>query len=268
MPDSQARKRLIEQTKAAHRSRKKMFAHPSGSANEQKSAEEALCESEQKYLDLWDEECERHRLATALHDQTGQSLVFSKLKLDQLGISGTSGELAAALEVCDRLGQVIQETRTLTFDLSSPILYEQGFETAVAEWLADEIKEEHGIKTQFENDGLQKPLDDDIRAILFYNVRELLTNVIKYAQAQRVKVSVSRVDQTVHVSVEDDGVGFDAVEVISMAAKSDKFGLFSIRERLEQLGGLIEIDSAPSRGSRITMTAPLKCEILTDGAEL
>jgi signal transduction histidine kinase len=121
----------------------------------------------------------------------------------------------------------------------------------VAEWLADEIKEKHGIETQFEDDGLQKPLDDDIRTILFHNVRELLTNVIKYAQAQRVKVSISRVDETVHVSVEDDGVGFDAVEVISMAAKSDKFGLFSIRERLEQLGGLIEIDSAPGRGSRL-----------------
>ena len=251
-----------------------LYAHYVFDISDCKRAEQKILEDRAQLKSLASqlsrtEERERHRLATALHDQIGQSLVFSKLKLDQLRISETSGELAAALEeVCDRLGQVIQETRTLTFDLSSPILYELGFETAVAEWLADEIKEKHGIETQFEDDGLQKPLDDDIRAILFRNVRELLTNVIKYAQAQRVKVSISRVDQTIHVSVEDDGVGFDAVEVISMAAKSDKFGLFSIRERLEQLGGLIEIDSAPGRGSRISMTAPLKCEILTDETEL
>jgi signal transduction histidine kinase len=72
----------------------------------------------------------------------------------------------------------------------------------------------------------------------------------------------------VSVRVEDDGIGFDPAEVKAMAAKRDRFGLFSIRERLEQLGGLIEIDSGPDRGSRILMKAPLKCDTLTDGIEL
>jgi len=214
------------------------------------------------------EERERHRLATALHDQVGQSLVFSKLKLDELRTSDSSGELADALdEVCCSLGQVIQETRVLTFDLSSPILYELGFEAAVAEWLTDEIRERHGIETEFDDDGRQKPLDDDIRALLFRNVRELLINVVKHAQAHKVKVNVRRGGEEICGSVEDNGVGFDPAEARAMAAKSDKFGLFSIRERLEQLGGLIEIDSEPGRGSRISMKAPLKCGILTDGNE-
>ena len=214
------------------------------------------------------EERERHRLATALHDQVGQSLVFSKLKLDQLRMSDSGGEVAEALEeVCGYLGQVIQETRTLTFDLSSPILYELGFEAAVAEWLADEIRGKHGIETEFDDDERQKPLDDDIRALLFRNVRELLINIVKHAQAHKVKVCVRRADKDVCVSVEDDGVGFDPAEVKAVAAKSNKFGLFSIRERLEQLGGRIEIDSVPGRGSRILMMAPLKCETLTDGME-
>jgi PAS domain S-box-containing protein len=205
------------------------------------------------------EERERHRLAGVLHDQIGQSLVISKIKLDQLRKGGASGAIVKALdEVAACLGQVIRNTRTLTFDLSYPILYELGFESAVAEWLTEHIQEKHGIETDFEDDGQPKPLDDDIRALLFCNVRELLINVVKHARARRVKVTTRRLKDQIRTSVEDDGVGFDPVEVTAMSAKRAEFGLFSIRKRLEQLGGLFEVVSAPGRGTRITMTAPLK----------
>lgn len=138
----------------------------------------------------------------------------------------------------------------------------------MAEWLADEIEGKHGIGTEFCDDGQEKPLDDDIRALLFRNVRELLINVVKHAHAHKVKVEVRRTGMDVCVSVDDDGIGFDPAEVKAMAVKSNKFGLFSIRERLEQLGGLIEIESGPDQGSRILMKAPLKCETLTDGMKL
>ena len=211
------------------------------------------------------EERERHRLATDLHDQISQSLVISKIKLDQLRKSSTSDEIKRPLDdISNCLGQIIDDTRTLTFDLSYPILYELGFEAAVAEWLTDHIQEKHGIRTEFVNDGHRKKLDDDIRVLLFRNVRELLINVVKHAQANKVKVSIRKVKDNIRVSVEDDGVGFDPVEVASMATKRAEFGLFSIRERLEQLGGLIEIDSKPGRGSKITMTAPLKNEDQAD----
>lgn len=214
------------------------------------------------------EERERHRLATILHDQIGQTLVFCKLKLDLLRHSASSDKLDETLEeVSIHLGQVVDDTRILTFDLSSPVLYELGLEAAVAEWLNDEICEKHGIETEFDDDGQQKPLSDDIQGILFRNVRELLINVVKHAKARKVKVSIHRIDENIRVSVEDDGVGFDAVEVKAKAAKSNQFGLFSIRERLEQLGGLFEIDSTPGDGSKVVMTAPLKCEHVTDGTE-
>jgi signal transduction histidine kinase len=78
---------------------------------------------------------------------------------------------------------IIQDIRTLTFDLSYPILYELGFETAVTEWLDEQIREKHEIQTEFRDDGQPKPLDDDIRALLFRNVRELLMNIVKHANA-------------------------------------------------------------------------------------
>lgn len=213
------------------------------------------------------EERERHRLAMQLHDHIGQSLAMSKAKLDKCRASAVPGEMSRALEeVCECLRQVIQDTRTLTFDLSPPVLYLVGFEAAAEQWLTDEIQMKYGIKTEFEDDGRHKPLDDDIRTVLFRNVRELLINVVKHAKAENVKLSIRRVDEQIHVCIEDDGVGFDPVGVMSKAAESGKFGLFSIRERLEQLGGCVEIDSRHDEGSRILMTAPLKKAEIADKA--
>ncbi len=239
---------------------------------ERKKAEEKLFDYQEKLKFLASqlsliEERERHRLATELHDQISQSLVMSKMKLDSLRQSISSSESTAVIrEVSDCLGQVIQNTRTLTFDLSSPILYELGFEAAVADWLDEQIREKHGIKTDFEDDGQSKPLGDDIRVLLFRNVRELLVNVVKHANAKNVKVSIRKVDDRICISVEDDGVGFDVTEVESMVTKKAKFGLFSIRERLESVGGHFEIKSKVGQGSKITMTAPLKYEKIIDGA--
>jgi signal transduction histidine kinase len=211
------------------------------------------------------EERERHQLATQLHDHIGQSLVISKAKLDEQYEADISGDLKKVLrEVCECLGQVIQDTRTLTFDLSSPLLYMMGFEAAAEQWLIDEIQKKHGIKTKFANDGKHKPLDEDIRGILFRNLRELLINVVKHAKAQKVKVSVLRVNENIQVRVEDDGIGFNPLEVKTGTILSGKFGLFSIRERLEQLGGSVEIRSRPGEGSTIIMTAPLKRKEVTD----
>ena len=234
---------------------------------ERKKAEETILENQAQLKSLASqlsltEESERRRIATELHDQIGQSLVFSKIKLDELHQSATSSELTKALdEICNNIGRIIQDTRTLTFDLSSPILNELGLEAAVAEWLDVQIREKHGIETEFVDDGQQKLLDDDIRALLFRNLRELLVNVIKHADAHKVKVSIRRVNEHIHINVEDDGKGFDAVKVMSTAIEETKFGLFSIRQRLEQLGGQFEIDTEERRGSKITMTAPLKLTI-------
>jgi len=163
-------------------------------------------------------------------------------------------------EVCDSLDQTIENTRLLTFDLSSPILYELGFEAAVAEWLVEQIQQKYGIATEFEDDGQHKPLDEDIRVLLFRDVRELLINVVKHAHAHKVKVTVRKVGSNIYVSVADDGVGFDIAEVSSIATKTGGFGLFSIRERLERLGGHLEVESKRGHGTKVTITAPLKDE--------
>ena len=205
------------------------------------------------------EEHERRRIATELHDRISQSLVISKIKLDGLSHSISPEHPVKVLkEVCSLLGQAITDIRSLTFDLSCPILHELGFEAAVAAWLTDQIEQKHGIATELEDDGQTRPLDDDIGAILFRNVRELLINVVKHARASKVKVSIRRIGTQIRVSVEDDGAGFDPTEAASTAVGRAAFGLFSIRERLEELGGHLEIESEPGHGCKVVMTAPLK----------
>jgi signal transduction histidine kinase len=151
----------------------------------------------------------------------------------------------------------------LTFDLGNPVLYELGFEVAVSEWLTGQIQGKHGIPVDFEDDGEAKPLDNDVRVLLFRDVRELLINVVKHAGARKVKVSISKLGEQICITVEDDGVGFDLDEVLSGAARRGEFGLFSIRHRLEDLGGHFEIKSKPGYGCKVTMTAPLKRKEMT-----
>ena len=240
---------------------------------EHKEAEEKLLDYQKQLKSLASElllaeERERRHIATELHDRINQALVISKIKLDSVRKSAHPGEFEKTLkEVCDSLGQTIQDTRSLTFDLSSPILYELGFEMAVSEWLNEQIQKKNGIATGFLDDGKPKPLDDDIRVLLFRTVRELLINVVKHARAKNVTVSTRKVDNEIEVSVEDNGVGFDPLEVGTMPDRIGRFGLFSIRERLEYLGGHINIDSKLGRGCRVTVTAPLKHEKTVKGAK-
>lgn len=204
------------------------------------------------------EERERRRIALELHDCVGQLIAMAKIKLGMLRESKPFTNLSGPLdEIRALIDQAIQNARSLTFELSPPILHELGFEASV-HWLSEQMEEKHGVPTHLEDDLEPKPLDDDIRVVLFTAVRELLANVAKHAQAHRVSVSLRRDGDKIRINVEDDGVGFDTLEIGSHLARTGGFGLFSIRERLSHFGGHIEINSRQGKGTRVNLVAPLK----------
>lgn len=181
------------------------------------------------------------------------------MRLESLCKSGYDRKVSTTLEeICNSLGQAIKNMRSLIFKVSSPILEQLGFVEAVQDWLVEEIEKKHGIQTEFDDDGQDKPLDDDVSALLFRNVRELLINVVKHANAKKVKVAIFRAANQMKVTVEDDGIGFVPGKVVTKAVGKGGFGLFSIRQRLEQFGGNLEIKSEPACGCKVVMTAPLK----------
>jgi PAS domain S-box-containing protein len=228
---------------------------------ERKKAEEQLFTYQQRLRSLASElslaeERLRRRIATDVHDNISQNLAISKMKLESLAESAQAAGLAEPLtEVLELIGQTIESTRSLTFEMSPPVLYELGFEAAVG-WLARQTRQRYGLEVEFKDDGKDKPLDDDVKVFLFQAVRELLVNVVKHAGAHKAQVSARRIRDELQVTVEDDGVGFD----VSKAGPSDRtgsFGLFSVRERLDHIGGRVSIESKPGRGTRVTLTAPV-----------
>ena len=206
------------------------------------------------------EEHQRHQIAAKLHDSIGQDLALSVLKLDTLKKSASSDIAAELDKVKKTIEKTIQDTRTLSFDLSSPTLYRFGFVRAIEQWISEQIQEKHGIKATFVESGKIGPLDEDVSVVLFQTAREVLVNVIKHARAKSVKVSIRPIDEKIETIIEDDGVGFDTSEIGSFVHKSSGFGLFNIRERLNYLRGDIKIESRPGHGTRITLTAPLQTE--------
>lgn len=204
------------------------------------------------------EEQERRRIATDVHDHIGQTLALAKIKLGLLQKQAGPDHLREPIEeIRAILEPAIQYSRSLTFDLSSPILYELGFEAAM-EALLDQFQRQHLLATEFENDPAPKLLDDDTQIILFRAVRELLVNIIKHARAGKVRVNIRKGENEICIEVLDDGIGFDLARIQPLTDKTGGFGLFNIQERLDFIGGNIEIHSQPGVGTRIVLHAPLK----------
>ena len=231
--------------------------------SERKQAEEKLHIYQEQLRSLASElslteQRERRRLATDLHDSIGQVLAISKIKLDALRSTAPLSPVAGDLdEVRELIGEAIEQTRSLTFDLSPPVLYELGLSAAV-EAFVEKIQKLHGIQVNFTDDSQPKPLSEDTRVLLFRAVQELLINSIKHGRANNARISTQRDGDRIRIEVEDDGIGFDVSEIDSHAKNADKFGFFSIRERLHHLGGRFEIFSKPGQGTHATLVASLK----------
>ena len=204
------------------------------------------------------EQRERRRIAAELHDHLAQMLILSRMKICMLQSTPRPEDTRGPMQEIQRLlDESIDYTRTLIWDLCPPMLHEVGLEAAL-EWLAEQMHERHGIDVRFEDDEKPKATEENVRVLLFHAVHELLMNVIKHAKASRVIVAVRRQEEQVEIHVEDDGVGFDEVGKRKRVGQGGGFGLFSIRERLDVIGGAFEMKSKPGEGSRATLRAPLQ----------
>jgi signal transduction histidine kinase len=199
------------------------------------------------------EERERRRLANELHEQVGQILAIAQIRLGALTPEVSSGSGQAALqEARDHVEESIRYIRSLTAELSPPVLYEMGFAAAVV-WLARQIRDQHGIEVELQQHPIAWPPCDDRQILLYITVRDLLTYVARQAQPREIKILMQPEGNHLRLRVEHDGVG------VSDAGRDPPgFALFSIRERLDRIGGTVEVQSPPAGGTVITLSVPLR----------
>ena len=202
------------------------------------------------------EQRERKRMAHILHDQFQQLLVAVKMRLEALSSLDDSKRGIEIPKLTALMNEVLSNSRSLAVELSPPILTE-GLGRAL-EWLCGTwMKEKHGLTVTCDIDFSVETIHEDMRILLFLAVRELLFNTVKHAQVgeAHLELGTDGADR-LRVRVIDRGCGFDINEESLEHALGSGFGLMSLRERLQMLGGTFEIASKPGFGVDALITAP------------
>jgi len=213
------------------------------------------------------EQRERRRMARLLHDQLQQLLVGCKFRLAVLGRHEDSVVQLATGEAIGLLDEAVRASRSLTAELSPPILHEAGLVEGL-QWLARWMAEKHGLFVDLSMAKGPLPLTEDVKVLLFESGRELLFNVVKHAQAKSATLTLRPIKgRQIQLTVADEGVGFEA-DKVRPGTDGGGFGLFSIRERLELVGGQMEVRSTPGQGSVLVLTAPMRQPPATRAAPL
>jgi signal transduction histidine kinase len=196
------------------------------------------------------EDGERQAIARDLHDDLGQLLHVARLRLDALGRPDAlpASAHAAVAELKDIIAEASRRVRSLTSQLSPPVLHDLGLEPTLR-WLAEEMQRIYGLAVVAATEPLPHPLEPSRAIILFRAARELLINVARHADADVARLALSCRAGVLTLEVADDGVG--------MAGGDPGFGMSSIRERIAFLGGRVDVSASPQGGTRVVLTLPV-----------
>lgn len=199
------------------------------------------------------QEEERSHLSRELHDEFGQLLAATALHLraakNVAGEAAQSG-LDESMSLLHRAGEQI---RNLALELR-PIMLETGGLDATVKWLVQQFERRSGIATEVV--GRVGDVSGDLATACFRVIQEALTNILRHAQAHRVRIELSRREDLLELTIQDDGVGFDVAKAMDQPANIGHLGLLGMKERVEILGGTLQIESQLRQGTRIRVVLP------------
>jgi len=204
------------------------------------------------------QEEERKRVAREIHDGPAQMLANIVmraeyiLKLMDIEPYSVKVELVSLQEL---VRQSLQDVRKIIFDLRPMVLDDLGLVPALHRYV-DDYKKQFNINAEFVFFGKQERLSPTVEAALFRVVQEALNNVHKHARAHQVMVKIEQLDNKITVSIRDDGTGFD-IDSVTKNKNRECYGLINMRERTQILQGEFKINSAPGKGTVITIVLPL-----------
>ena len=203
------------------------------------------------------QEEERRRLARELHDDTIQSLIALKQRVQLAQLEMKDGHSEEPLtEVVSLTEQAIENVRRQTRALRPIYLEDLGLVTAL-EMLARETSQAASIPIEFQRQGVEKRLHPNVELALYRMAQEALNNVAQHAQASQAYLNISFTPQEISLQVSDDGKGFDVPKSPAEFAPAGHFGLLGMYERAELIGAMLEIHSSPGQGSQITFQLPV-----------
>ena len=201
-------------------------------------------------------EKERRRISEYLHDGIGQTLSLVNIKLTSLLIDEQLPKTKKKIrESVELINNAINETRTLTYELSPPILYELGLVAAI-KWRLEKLENGNGIDTKLIVASIIPRLSNDLNILLFRIVNELITNSIKHAKTKYIEIELRDGDHQLCISVLDNGRGFNYKRRLKFSEEGG-FGLFNISERLDSIQGSLHFESEKGKGTKAIIRIPL-----------
>lgn len=208
------------------------------------------------------EHAERRRISQIVHDDLQQQLHSIQMKLASARKTLSRGEDEKTLKhLADAelwSGEGVDTARRLTVDLSPPILKSEGLAEAL-DWLVSQMQHMHGLRVEVNGDRDLRMHDDAKRVLVYQVVRELLFNIVKYAGVDCAQVELRRQHAMLDVCVRDAGSGFNPADLRrSRTRNAGGFGLTSAQERLDLLGGSVDVTSAPGSGTCVVLHVPLR----------
>lgn len=210
------------------------------------------------------QESERRRIATDLHDVLGQSLTMIKISLDESLLLLAGDEIDVVAESLRRLvpkvKDALEEVRRVAMDLRPSILDDLGI-LATLSWFFREFEVVcQGMKVEKDFSVEEKIVPAQLKITIFRIIQEATSNIVKHANASRIRVSLKEAGNALHLSIEDDGVGFDAAERANHCPLGKGLGLLSMKERAKLSGGNYELASTVGQGTRISVLWPIGME--------
>lgn len=203
------------------------------------------------------QEEERKRIARELHDDTSQALTAIMFAAEAGLEIDSADEIKASLEHMHNLTrQTLDGVHEILFDLRPSMLDHLGLMPAIR-WFAKSRLEPQGIRVNIDAENHSCRLMSEVEIALFRVVQEAITNVVRHSGARNVDICCELEDDQVRIDIQDDGIGFDPTQITLSPETGHGLGLLGMSERLELVGGLFEISSAPGQGTSVGIFAPM-----------
>lgn len=204
-------------------------------------------------------EDERKRIARELHDETSQSITSLLINLELVRQHlPEQSELQERIRITKEIAQrTLDETRRLMLDLRPSVLDDLGLVPALR-WFVSQRVQPLGLPVDFQVAGLDRRLSEQLETALFRIMQEAITNAVKHAKAQQLKVQLKRSSGRIIGIVQDDGIGFTADKPAGRSSEERGYGLFGMQERAALVGGSVKLESAPGKGTTVRVSVPEK----------